>query len=202
MKSNGQKYRWPLNAIIGARALPHRHLICTGTGGIVSTWLQLLNSRSDYPATITTTPHLPQGPHQGNQNMSNQHTGMCITPFLPRPAYFNPSTNVQLAHVNHSEGTEEGATMVFSFMHQQPGFKIEAQIFLEIKNTISAANPRLSKEARSFFNSTRQKKASKGRMYDCEILLNYTLYKRKACDPQQKNSRLSQLTFNGAVQHM
>lgn len=199
MKSNGQKYRWPLNAIIGARAFPHRHLICTGTGGIVATWLQLLNSRSDYPATITTT---PQGLHQGNQNMSNQHTGMCITPCLPRTAYFNPSANVRLAHANHSKGTEEGATTVFSFMHQQPGFKIEAQIFLEIKTTLSAANQSLSKECWSFFNSIRQKKASKGCMYDCEILLNHTLYKRKACDPQQKNSRLSQLTFNGAVQHM
>lgn len=39
-------------------------------------------------------------------------------------------------------------------------------------------------------------------MHDCEMLLNHTLYKRKACDPQIKNSRLSQSTSNGAVQHM
>lgn len=34
-----------------------------GTGGIVSTWLQLLNSRSNYPATITPRPSPRQPKH-------------------------------------------------------------------------------------------------------------------------------------------
>lgn len=164
MKSNGPKYRRPLIAIIGARALPHRHPICTGTGGFVSTWLQLLNSRSDYPATITNPPLPPlHSLHQGNQNMSNQHTGMCMC------------------------------------------FETEAQIFLDLKSTNSAATQSLSKEAWSFIKFSTTKKKKKSPAKTARTIVKYCLiihYKRKACDPQQKNSRLSQLTFNGAVQHM
>lgn len=150
MKSNGQKYRRPLNAILGARALPHGHLICTGGGGRLHV-TTAVKQQVRLPCRHHHHHHHPHGLHQGNQNMSNQHTGMCIAPCLPRTVHFNPSASVRLAHANHSEGTEEGATTAFSFTHQQPGFKIEAQIFLEMKTTISAASQSLSKEVWSFF---------------------------------------------------
>lgn len=48
------KYRrWLLNVIIYAYIHTETSDLHCGPGGIVPTWLQLLNSRSDYPATIT-----------------------------------------------------------------------------------------------------------------------------------------------------
>lgn len=76
-----------------------------------------------------TPPPYSQGLHQGNQNMSNQHTGMCtITPCLPRTAYFKPSANMRLAHAKSLGGNrrrcDSGAFI------QAP----EIQIFLGLKD--------------------------------------------------------------------
>ena len=45
------------------------HLICNGTRGISTAWLQLFHSGVRLPCY-----HHPQGPHQGNDPASNQHT--------------------------------------------------------------------------------------------------------------------------------
>lgn len=68
-----------------------------GTGGIVSTWLQLLNSRSDYPATITPPPSSQAFTKATKTCQTN--TRACA-PSLRCRAYFQPSTNVQLADTN------------------------------------------------------------------------------------------------------
>lgn len=113
------------NAIIGARALPtqtsdlhrdRRDRLHVATA--VKQQVRLPCHHHHHPPTAFT---------KGTKTCQT-NTRACASLCLPRAAYFNPSANVRLAHAGDSEGTEEGATAAFSFMYQQPGFKIEAQI--------------------------------------------------------------------------
>lgn len=73
-------------------------------------------------------------------------------------------------------------------------------MFLEVKKPLFQLRPKACQKKRGHlfkFNTTKKKggpaKAACMIVKDCSIIQ----YKRKACDPQQKNSRLSQLTFDG-----
>lgn len=88
------------------------HLICTGTRGI-STAATAVSQRVRFPCH-----HHPQGPHQGNDPTSNQHTGT-LSPNSPMPScryqdttrYFQPITLTHLLKIHDAHRGSSAASV-------------------------------------------------------------------------------------------